>query len=422
MKFSLVLSALILVIGTSVAWLDHQQLAVIRENHSKLAAEAADLGIAPDGSRKAGTSRGTKRTRSDQPMSPGTLVADLVAFFEEAKSGKKQPDLPEGAVTMGPPTLLEDVKSLDPSQLKALIVGLCATQDLNDEQRDPIVRLALRLLVEDHPQAALALFKEIPDLLKNDTYQRNECFSTSLSNWANADPAATVEWVRKNAEKLPDLVTDRAKQTMLAGMAATDPRLAFKLVGELGFQEPWQALYEIGNSAKTPDEQTATLAAIREHAATLPEGEDRNTIQNSVLSALTRKVADGGFATATQWFAAANFSPAELVTAAHSLDTSVRPEETGQWITWVSENLPAGKSEAPIREIVSKWTQRDYPAAGKWLATTPASPTKNTAIRSYAETVSTLDPATATQWAMTLPPGPDRDATLKHIQDHPPTK
>jgi hypothetical protein len=64
-----------------------------------------------------------------------------------------------------------------------------------------------------------------------------------------------------------------------------------------------------------------------------------------------------------------------------------------------------------IHQIVRIWTETDYQAAGKWLATTPAGPTKNIAIRSYAETVSTLDPVTATQWAMTLPPGPDRDAT-----------
>jgi hypothetical protein len=88
----------------------------------------------------------------------------------------------------------------------------------------------------------------------------------------------------------------------------------------------------------------------------------------------------------------------------------------------MSANLPTGNSVGHIEKLVRKWTKDDYQAAGKWLATTPASPTKNAAVRSYAETVSASDPATATQWAMTLPPGPDRDATLKHIQDHPPTK
>ncbi len=36
-------------------------------------------------------------------------------------------------------------------------------------------------------------------------------------------------------------------------------------------------------------------------------------------------------------------------------------------------------------------------------------------IRSYAETVSSYEPATAAQWALTLPAGPARDATLRTI-------
>ena len=89
--------------------------------------------------------------------------------------------------------------------------------------------------------------------------------------------------------------------------------------------------------------------------------------------------------------------------------------ETGQWVEWLGNSLPPGKSDARIQTLVSDWTKRDYQAAGEWLATTPDGPAKNTAIRSYAETISRHQPATAAQWAMKLPPGQDRDTTLKTI-------
>ena len=229
---------------------------------------------------------------------------------------------------------------------------------------------------------------------------------------------AALKWVRENATKFPDLVTDRAKESMLEGMATHDPKLAFTLVGELGLKDTWQALCKISYSSKTSEGRTATLAALRDYLANRPKDQG----QSDLIGRFTSGIASEGFAPASQWFAGANFTPAELETVADSLSYSIKPDETSQWIDWIGEKLPVEKAAGPISNIVSRWTERDYQAAGKWLASTPASPTKNAAIRSYAQTVSALDPATATQWAMTLPPGPDRDATLKHIQDHSPAK
>lgn len=100
----------------------------------------------------------------------------------------------------------------------------------------------------------------------------------------------------------------------------------------------------------------------------------------------------------------------------------MKSEETGQWVEWVGQTLPAGQADPNIKNMVRQWTQDDYQAAGSWLATSPEGPAKNTAVRSYAETVSDYDPETAAQWAMTLPPGKDRETTLKAIYDNWPKK
>jgi hypothetical protein len=208
---------------------------------------------------------------------------------------------------------------------------------------------------------------------------------------------------------------------MLAGTAANDPKLALKLISEFQIEDAPAALSQIASAATTPNERTATLTALRDYLAALPDEEARKAATECSLRGFTTGLAQEGFATASQWITSANLTPTELESITEGLSHSIKNEETGQWIDWVSQKLPAKASDSRIGELVSGWTQRDYQAAGKWLASTPASPTKNTAIRSYAETVSQHDPATATQWAMTLPPGPDRDATLKHIQDHSPS-
>jgi hypothetical protein len=89
--------------------------------------------------------------------------------------------------------------------------------------------------------------------------------------------------------------------------------------------------------------------------------------------------------------------------------------ESGQWVEWIGASLPGDKGNDSIRNIVRRWTEDDFQAAGEWLTTAPDGPAKNTSIRSYAETVSRYEPETAAQWALTPPPGKDRDQTLKRI-------
>ncbi len=415
MKIPLALSALILAIGASFCWSDYQRLAVVSKNHTQLVAEAATLGIALDPSRPTGVVRTTKHRRGDkQELTPKAFVAEIVAFSKEMKANGETLELGDNAIVFAPPDLLAKMKSMDASQLKALIAELRSAKDLDGKSREGLIYSAFCLLAENQPQTALALFTDSPDLLKANAWMKDQVVRTALKKWAEQDPMAAVEWVRKNAEKFPDLITARSKVTMLKGISTSDPRLALKLVGELGFDDTWPALCGIATTAKTPENRTATLSALRDYLAALPGDESRKDL----ISRFTGSVAGEGFTSATQWFAGAGFTPAELEIVTGTLFVYIKKEDSEQWIQWVSENLPAGKSEYPIRRIVGRWAETDYQAVGQWLSTAPASPTKNVAIRSYAEAVSAYDPATATQWAMTLPPGPDRDATLKHIQDH----
>jgi hypothetical protein len=418
MKISIALSMLILAAAVSLRWHDGQRLAVVRENHTKLVAEAATFGISPDSARPAEAIRATRRERESKNMEAKAVAAAYIAF-KKGQAHTDQEKEARRAPAIDPTTRM---LAFDSTQAQIFLDAIRDARDLSDEIRKDMIGDALMTLCDKHPQPVLALFTESFDLLKQDEYTCSRVISFSLDQWSGEDPKAACEWVRKNGGKFPELVTDDTKIDMLSGAARHDPRFAFKLIAELGIQNSSSALSEIGGSAETPHERTALLSALREHLTTLPDEKTRHETTGSLMYSFTDRLAGEGFTPATQWIASANLTPAELQGIAEDLSHSVKNSETGQWINWISEKLPAEKSEASIRELVGKWTERDYQAAGKWLATTPAGPTKNAAVRSYAETVSTSDPATATQWAMTLPPGPDRDATLKHIQDHSPAK
>jgi hypothetical protein len=418
MKFSLTLSVLILVIGSSLNWQDSKRLVVVRETRTKLAAEAAVLGISPDPSRSSDSGRISKHERESKQSTAAAVLVEFATFVKELEASGKSLESLDEADEKRMKEIMARVRLLDPAQLKMLATEVNAADGLTAEFSQRLFIEAIRVLENDYPQTALVLMTEAPALLTNIDRGGKFFISSLLANWGKADPMAALKWVRENATKFPELVTDRAKESMLEGMATHDPKLAFKLVDELGLKDTWQALCKISDSSKTSEGRTATLAAVRDYLANRPKDQG----QSDLIGRFTGGITMEGFASASQWFAGADFTPSELETIADSLSYSIKPDETSQWIDWIGNKLPAEKSAGPIRNMVGRWTEIDYQAAGKWLASTPAGPTKNAAIRSYAETVSTLDPATATQWAMTLPPGPDREATLKHIQDHPPTK
>ena len=286
-----------------------------------------------------------------------------------------------------------------------------ADPELSAETRRRLVAVSVLALANDHPQAVLGLFTDGSGFAKEDE-SSGDVVSSSLARWAKDDPLAALAWLRQTAAEFPDLVTDEAKRGLLAGTAIRDPVLAFKLIDELGLKGTDNVIERILSAAQTPDERLATLAALRAHLATCGEGSARDELASGALRVLANGVVQDGFAAASQWFAAAQLSPAELAGVAAALNYNSSRGETGQWLDWLGTHLPPEMAADKMKSLVASWTRSDCQAAGQWLATAPDGPAKLTAIRAYAETVASYEPEVAAQWALTLPPGPARDATL----------
>ena len=418
MKIPIALSLLILVLGSVLGWQQNQRQASVCARHEKLVAQAAQLGITFDPTSAVEGVRVTKRGRQheDKEAVAKTLAAEYVAFAKEGEAMKKKGGQPAMATHEQAQKFKDRILALNPTQMKILIAEVRANQDLKPETQKELISLPIMILISDQPQTAFAMLTESPDFMKENGMDI-VTVSSSLAKWAKDDPAAALEWVRANSAKFPDLVAEGAKRRVISGTAVSDPKLAFKLVAELGLKDGDKAISNIVNAAKTSEERTAILTALRAHLSTLPEGEIRDQASRAAIQELGVNAAKEGFEAGSKWLENAALNREQLAEFC-DLSNGIKREESGKWIEWIGTKLPVEKVEKStncIRRMVLEWTEKDYQAAGKWLAATPDSPSKNISIRYYAETVAKYEPASAAQWAMTLPPGQDRDETLKNI-------
>lgn len=237
MKISIALSILILAAAAALGWHDHQRLVTVREHPTQLVAEAATLGLALDPSRRADPVRITKRERENKEVDAKAAAAEFIAFAKEMEAIERRGGPPDEATQKRIMEFMDRMMSLDSAQLKILIAEIRADKSLKDESRQDLISFSIMTLANDHPQTALALFTESSDLFKDSNMMSEHVISSSLAKWAKDDPLTALEWVRKNGEKLPDLVTDDAKCGMISGAATNDPKSAFKLIGEFKIKD-----------------------------------------------------------------------------------------------------------------------------------------------------------------------------------------
>lgn len=410
LKFSIAASILILVVGGALGLRHQQRLTILRGEQRDLTVKAEKLGIATT---DAAETPVTKRQREDRANQVSAFSKDLVAFGREIEAHEQNGSESDEAFEKRGLEMQAKLMELDASQLKQLIASLRDDTSLSDETRQNLICYSISMLGTDHPAAALALYSESADLLK-DSLTGASVVSATLANWAKIDPLAAREWIRKNAAAYPDLADDDAKRSIIAGAAANDPGLAFKLIGEMQIEDTSTAVDSLIEAGKTPEQRTAILDALRDHLATVPESERADLLQES-LESMGRNLSNESFESVKSWIAKSNLTPEESAQFAAGLSYFNTGKETGRWIDWMAGNLPADTVAQNVDNLIGQWTQQDYQAAGNWLSAAPEGPAKQAAVSTYAGTVAEYEPQTAVQWALTLTDGEARQATFEAI-------
>ena len=411
MKKSFVIALVILALGAAARLRQQQQLSVLRQDYQKLTAEAGPLGVSGDPSEP----RLTKRQREQRDNQALAMAGEWIALTKEIEALEKSGERPDEAAAERYETFLSRLEELDVSQLKQIIAEVRANRRISAEGRRKIITASIQKMTDAHPGAALAMFLECSDLL-GENEDSKDVMATALSGLAASNPQAAAEWLERHSAIYAATADDYTHREVIDSIAATDPQLAFKLLGSLHFEDPTDAIQAIiATSEDHPEKRDAVLSALRGYLATVANAEDREKIRDEAFEAFAQNLDEEDIESVSRWIANSKLTPEEKSHFAAGLSYSATKDDTGRWIEWMSANVPADGLTEPVKDLVGDWTQQDYRAAGKWLATTPESPAKHPAILAYAAAVAEYEPQVAGQWAMTLPPGPVRAETLKII-------
>lgn len=417
MKLPLALAIIILAAGTFWGVREHRVLTTLREQHRQVVHEAESLGVSADVSKPFVTTKATRRQREDSTRKARDFANKLADFAKAIKEVEKTGKQPDAAMQKEIMEMVDGMLSLNGEELKIVIAEIRGRTDMDDEMRKNMIVFSIMMLAQQHPETALAVFTESSDLL-DDNPMSKHMLSSALSQWAKDQPLEALEWIKKNAEKHPDLVTEDAKRAVIAGAARKDFGLAFQLAAEVKLPAGDDSLMsQMARAAVTPEQQGEFLAALRKQAANMTDKEEAGKLMDKGMSRLFSQVSESGYDKTMEWMKTANLNPGETANLMEGLHYHMTKADTGKWLDWVSSQ-PSGNKESKdtTRNLVRNWTENDYKAAGEWLANAPAGPLKETATISYLETVAPYDSDVAAQWAGTLSGEKKADA-LRHIRD-----
>ncbi|RYD34586.1 MAG: hypothetical protein EOP87_08920 [Verrucomicrobiaceae bacterium] len=414
-KISILASILILAVAVAVGWRDRQQMEASRQRNARLISQAAVLGISPSG--KPDAVLVTKREREHHDAEGKREATELLGMLGEADAMVKRGENADASFQQ----IMARLVSLGPDATEFLITDIMADRELDDEARGGILRILLLKLSTDSPQAMLRRLHELPAMLgdKDGTRQMHDgLLKTSLASWGKKDPRAVAKWIRENGAGFPGVINDSVKSGILSAASESNPALALSLIDEMGIEDKDQAFGLITRAARTAEGRTATLAALRARFSHSPQEDPKGDVMREAVRQLAIGAFTGGYDQASKWLEGAGLASPEMEAAASALDYRHTGTETGRWLDWLGQNLPADRAGEPISRIMTRWTELDYQAAGRWLAAAPEGPVKSASVQAYAIAVSGYEPATAAQWAMTLPAGKGRDATLLQIHQN----
>ncbi len=414
MKISIAISILILALAAIMGWSNHQRIQVITETHLSLTNEAAALGLTIDVKNPHGAPFVTKRAREEKDAHGRMVAKKLIAFALESEKFEESGEQPDDSMQEKVVELMDLMLSLDASQLKILIEEFRSNTQMKDETRKGMITFAIMTLASDHPKAALTLFTESEGML-DDQMMGTHLLASSLANWASSDPEGALEWVRKNGEKYPDLITDDIKAGLVKGAASNGIALGFNLLGELKLENPNDAISGLARAVRSPAERTEFLKLYREYLKTAPKAEMERSI--GAMYYLADGIGKDGFEEGSRWMTENDLSEEERNSLASSIGNNAKSSEKGLWIDWMGENLSGKDRDRQIESVMQNWTQNDFRAAGEWLAEAPDSTAKTASVAAYAQTVAPHDPKVAAQWAITLPVGEKRKETLHSVYE-----
>ena len=409
MKTPIILSVAMIVIAAGLNWHFDERLAAAHRERTALQAKAAQSGISVEGNR---ATRSAARPRTDHVADAHRLAREYIRLLKQSANG-----LPDETSRAAFRDCQKRISELNARGLEILIAELLASEEIDERRRIDQSRSLLRtILAKNHPHAALDFVKEHSAAF-HDMHGVGDVISDALGHLAKDDPIAAVEWMKKNAAEFPDAMKAQALSNVFHSTARRDPGLAFTLISELDTDDTdaYIIMYSIVTSARTNEDRSATLAALRKYRDANSQNTELLSTVNRMVGHLSRGFEETGISGAKTWIDSVDLTPEEMRVFCDNLIRNYDGAEHSEWIEWMDATLPSDLSRGPIMNMMRRWTSVDPEAAGNWLASAPEGPAKTAATSSYANAIFGHDPETAMQWIDTLPSGHGRTQTLNTI-------
>ena len=321
MKTSIVVTALILAGFATLGWQKQTAIGRLREEERALISNAKGAGVV---SISEPPERSVKKPRVDREKEANETAAKLIATLKEAAI--LRPGEPNEQVEARIKAFNDSIYQLSGYQLRVLIAQLRDTLDFR--HRQSVIDSGIMALAETDPAAAIRILTEVRSEL-DPSYQPSELQSHLIGKWAATDPLAAIEWTRNHTE-FRKFAGYRETKELILGVAANDPRMAFRLIEEFktpsanedGFSvegvpdlEVDMAL-QIARTARSLEERTIMLALVREMAKNPAISEHAVRVATTVM---VEGLATYGHEKATAWLASAKLQPNEAAWLRESL-------------------------------------------------------------------------------------------------------
>ncbi len=408
MKISLLISAIIVGLAAYFGLDQKEKIKVLTTEWEELKTTAVQKNISTDP--KAAFS--SQRVRSDSARAArekaiSDFASELAAFAQKMEAAEADGDVDQAEMQKEIVGFLETLTNMSPSDLKSLIKALAEDNSIEDDSKRELVMMSIMMISSENPEAALALISESSESLKLGDRHRH-MLPMVIGQYAAKDPQAAAAWVVENSDQLGDKEEDLKTQLILT-VAQKSFESALAMITTLGLEDKNQSYSSLAIGVKAGD-QTKFLAAL--DANKLTEENRKIALGSLANSAFIKE----NFQAASTWLDSPELSETDKATILNGLHYYSVRDSAKEWLGWISQQENESESnDRATRQILSGWTRENFVAAGEWIQTQEEGPTKITAVKTYAETLTPHEPAAAADWAVTLPDGPERTQLLRNI-------
>jgi hypothetical protein len=247
---------------------------------------------------------------------------------------------------------------------------------------------------------------------------RRRAFGTmsAMEGWASSDGEGAMAYVA--ASEAEGWEKGMMSQGLVSGIARTDPAAATAYVLELdaareasgGGDDRWRG-YAVDRQMEVIAE--AQLRRGPDEATSWAEGLPDGDLKAAAFDQVAENYVKSDPAAAAKWVEE-HASSDYAQRAVREIAAEFGRTDPDAAIAW-AEQLPEESQGGALAETLNQWTRADPVAASEYLREMDESPTRDSAVQSFARRLDSEDPAAAADWAATISDEETRNSTLSDV-------